>query len=122
MTCRLEYRTSHYPQITQRSIAATIDDQKENREWTRMNTNCTDRFVSIGVHSWLENSSPNCANFNLSITDYTDFFSYRDVELKALTKVGEIEWAQVLNYLKASSHLARKNHAQFAATPLLRAR
>jgi GxxExxY protein len=35
-----------------------------------------------------------------------DFVCYEDiiVELKALTKVGEIEWAQVLNYLKASSH------------------
>ena len=31
----------------------------------RMNTNRTDRFVSIGVHSWLENSSPNCAKLNL---------------------------------------------------------
>jgi GxxExxY protein len=35
-----------------------------------------------------------------------DFVCYEEiiVELKALTKVGEIEWAQVLNYLKASSH------------------
>ena len=28
-----------------------------------MNTNWADRFVSIRVHSWLENYSPNCANF-----------------------------------------------------------
>ena len=35
-----------------------------------MNTNRTDRFESIGVHSWLENSSPNCANFNLSSTGW----------------------------------------------------
>jgi GxxExxY protein len=35
-----------------------------------------------------------------------DFVCYEEiiVELKALTKVGEIEWAQVLNYLKASGH------------------
>ena len=35
-----------------------------------------------------------------------DFVCYEEivVELKALTKVGEIEWAQVLNYLKESSH------------------
>ena len=33
-----------------------------------MNTNWTDRFVSIGVHSWLENSLPNCAKFNLRST------------------------------------------------------
>ena len=35
-----------------------------------------------------------------------DFVCYEEVivELKALTKVGEIEWAQVLNYLKAGSH------------------
>ena len=35
-----------------------------------------------------------------------DFVCYEEVvvESKALTKVGEIEWAQVLNYLKASSH------------------
>ena len=37
----------------------------------RMNANWTDRFVSIGVHSWLENSSPNCANFNLCSTKIT---------------------------------------------------
>jgi GxxExxY protein len=35
-----------------------------------------------------------------------DFVCYEEivVELKALTKVGEFEWAQVLNYLKASNH------------------
>jgi GxxExxY protein len=35
-----------------------------------------------------------------------DFVCYEKiiVELKALAKLGEIEWAQILNYLKASSH------------------
>jgi GxxExxY protein len=35
-----------------------------------------------------------------------DFVCYEQiiVELKALAKLGEVEWAQILNYLKASSH------------------
>ena len=37
-----------------------------------MNANWTDRFVLIGVHSWLENSSPNCGSFNLSSTKGTE--------------------------------------------------
>jgi GxxExxY protein len=35
-----------------------------------------------------------------------DFVCYEETvfEFKALTKVGEIEWAQILNYRKASGH------------------
>ena len=46
----------------------------------------------------------------LKAPDRADFACYQEiiVELKALTKVGEIEWAQVLNYLKASGHQRRR--------------
>jgi hypothetical protein len=38
--------------------------------------------------------------------DYTDYADFLEIiaELKALTNFGEIKWAQVLNYLKASGH------------------
>jgi len=37
------------------------DTQLQNREWTLMNTNQEDLFVSIRVHSWLRRQTGPCA-------------------------------------------------------------